>query len=335
MDVKTGALLALVSEPSFDPNAIGSGDISLFRNWAVADLYEPGSTFKPINVAIALETKAITPDDVLPDEGRIFVDGWPIQNSDFSSNGGRGALRIADVLGYSSNVGMVHMMDRLRPSVYYEYLRRLGLGKEVGSDLPFETAGYLKPRDEFVNARIERATTAFGQGVSTTPLQVAQLTAAVVNGGKLVIPHVIEGVYDHNNQLLRSPNRPQPRQVFSAATSAAVVQMLGHVVTDGTGKAAQIPGYRLGGKTGTAQKAAGRGYGSQRITSFAGVFPLANPQYVVLTVVDEPQGDNAYGSTVALPVVKCVIESLITIEGIPPSHPEELLSARTPEKPLP
>jgi cell division protein FtsI (penicillin-binding protein 3) len=330
MDVRTGAILALVSEPSFNPTTYYQADPALFRNWAIADLYEPGSTFKPINVAIALETKAIQPTDNFYDEGQIFVDGWPIQNSDFSTQGGRGGLTIPQVLGFSSNVGMVHIMERVRANTYYDFLQRLGLGAGTGTDLPFETPGQLKPRQEFIGSRIEPATTAFGQGFSTTPLQMVQLTAAVVNGGKLVTPHVIAGTYGHDQRVISAPNRPQPRQVFSAATSQAMVNMLAYVVTDGTGKSAQIPGYRLGGKTGTAQKASGRSYGYNRITSFSAVFPLEDPRYVIMTVVDEPKGDNAYGSTVSLPVTRAAIEALITVEGIPPSHPDELVRAAHP-----
>ncbi len=149
----------------------------------MSDLYEPGSTFKPINVAIALELNAITPDTVLPDEGRITVGGWPIQNSDFSERGGRGALNIAQILAYSSNVAMVHMMSRIPARHYYRYLHRLGLAKKVGSDLPFETAGQLKPPEQFINYPIEPATTAFGQGFSLTPLHLVQLLGAIANGG--------------------------------------------------------------------------------------------------------------------------------------------------------
>jgi cell division protein FtsI (penicillin-binding protein 3) len=328
MDIKTGALLALVSEPSFNPNLYYKADPALFRNWAVADLYEPGSTFKPVNTAIALENKAITPDTTLYDEGRIFVGGWPIQNNDFRSAGGRGPLSIAQVLGFSSNVGMVHMMQRVRAATYYDFLKRLGLGSKTDTDLSFETPGQFKPRDQFVNYPIEPATTAFGQGFSITPIQMAQLTAAVSNGGKLVTPHVMQGLFDRKGKLVKAPNIPPPRRVFSAQTSQQVVKMLGYVVTNGTGKSAQIPGYRLGGKTGTAQKAINGTYSNKRITGFVGVFPLESPRYVLLTVVDEPQGDNAYGSTVSIPVVKSVLESLITIEGIPPSHPEEIKSVK-------
>lgn len=324
MDIKDGSLLALASEPTFNPNLYYKADPALFRNWAVADLYEPGSTFKPINTAIALETKAITPQTVLYDQGRIFVGGWPIQNNDYSSVGGRGPLTIAQVLEYSSNVGMVHMMQMVRPVIYYNYLKRLGLGTTTGTDLPFETPGQLKPKDQFVGFPIEPATTAFGQGFSTTPIQIAQLIAAVANGGKLVVPHVIQGLYDRDGQRVKSPELNRPRQVFSEETSKQVVNMMAAVITNGTGKGAKIPGYRLGGKTGTAQKAVSGTYSSKRITSFVSVFPLERPRYVLLTVVDEPKGDDAYGSTVALPVVKAVLESLITIAGIPPSHPQEL-----------
>jgi cell division protein FtsI (penicillin-binding protein 3) len=324
LDVQDGSILALASEPTFNPDLYYKADPALFRNWAVADLYEPGSTFKPINTAIALETKAITPQTVLYDQGRIFIGGWPIQNNDYSSAGGRGPLTIAQILAYSSNVGMVQMMQRVRPIVYYNFLQSLGLGAATGTDLPFETPGQFKPKDQFVNYPIEPATTAFGQGFSITPMQMAQLTAAIANGGKLVVPHVIQGLYDRQGQPVKSLPLPPPRQVFSAQTSRQVVNLMAGVITDGTGKAAKIPGYRLGGKTGTAQKAIGGTYSYKRITSFVSVFPLERPRYVLLTVVDEPQGDDAYGSTVALPVVKSVMESLITISGIPPSHPQEL-----------
>ncbi|MDG2989716.1 penicillin-binding protein 2 [Candidatus Synechococcus calcipolaris G9] len=324
LNSQTGAILSLVSEPSYNPTHYYRADPALFRNWAISDLYEPGSTFKPINTAIALELRGITPTTVLPDEGRITVGGWPVQNNDFSQVGGRGSLSISQILSYSSNVAMVHMMNRIPARHYYRYLDRLGLNKPIGSDLPFETAAQLKPARQFIDYPIEPATTSFGQGFSLTPLHLAQLLGTIANGGELVVPYTVEGLYDHQGRLKQPLKRPQPRRVFSTSTSRYVLNMMGDVVRSGTGKGAQIPGYRLGGKTGTAQKAIGGTYSNQRITSFAAIFPLESPRYVVLTVVDEPQGDDAYGSTVAIPVVKSVLESLITIEGIPPSHPEEL-----------
>lgn len=331
LDAHTGALLALASEPAFDPQRYYQADPALFRNWAVADLYEPGSTFKPINVAIALEKGAIRASDVLYDQGRIFVGGWPIQNNDFAYVGGRGPLTITQIMEYSSNVGMVHMMERLKPADYFEYLQRLGIGEAVGSDLPFETAGQFKDKDQFVTYPIEPATTAFGQGFSVTPLQMAQLHGAIANGGKRVTPHVIDGLYDRAGKRVKAAELPPTQQVFSASTAKQVQQMMGSVVARGTGKPAQIPGYRLGGKTGTAQKASGGTYINARITSFVALFPLESPRYVVLAVVDEPKGDDAFGSTVAAPIVKTTLEALITLEGIPPSHPGELPQSQQPK----
>ncbi|WP_404787715.1 peptidoglycan D,D-transpeptidase FtsI family protein [Altericista sp. CCNU0014] len=321
MDVKDGSLLALVSEPSFDPATFYKADPALFRNWAIADLYEPGSTFKPINVAIALEAGAIQPDTVVYDEGHISVGGWPIQNNDGSAHG---AISITKVLEVSSNIGMVHIMERVKRSTYFDFLKKIGIGELTGTDMPFETAGSMKDRAQFIDYPIEAATNSFGQGFSVTPIQMVQLHAAIANGGKMVTPHVTQGLFDPNGKLTSKTELTAPRRVFSEATTASVRKMMASVVEHGTGQPAKIPGYRLGGKTGTAQKAGGGTYRNARITSFVATFPAESPQYVVFAVVDEPKGDDAFGSTVAAPIVKSVIETLISIEGIPPSHPNEL-----------
>jgi cell division protein FtsI (penicillin-binding protein 3) len=332
MNVRDGSLVALASEPSFNPDRFYSADPALFRNWAVADLYEPGSTFKPINVAIALEAGAIKPDSVVYDQGHISVGGWPIQNNDGSAHG---AIDITRVLEVSSNVGMVHIMEQVKRATYYDFLKNVGIGAITGTDLPFETAGSMKDKQQFVDYPIEAATNAFGQGFSVTPLQMAQLHAAIANGGKIVTPHVTQGLFDPAGKLISRPNLIGPHRVFSEQTTASVRKMMESVVQNGTGKPARIPGYRFGGKTGTAQKAAGGTYHNSRITSFVATFPSESPKYVVMAVVDEPKGDDAFGSTVAAPIVKSVLETLISVEGIPPSHPEELpkLLDSTPPKP--
>jgi cell division protein FtsI (penicillin-binding protein 3) len=321
MNVHDGSLLALASEPSFNPEKFYNSDPALFKNWAVSDLYEPGSTFKPINVAIALDAKAIQPTDIVNDVGNISVGGWPIQNNDGSAHG---PINITQVLEVSSNVGMVRIMEKVPRKIYYDYLNRIGIGKVTATDLPFETPGQTKNKAQFIDYPIEAATTAFGQGFSVTPIQMAQLHAAIANGGKLVTPHVTDGLYNPFGKLVAMPQFIPPRQIFSKSSADSVLKMMGSVVQKGTGKPAQIPGYRLGGKTGTAQKASGGAYQNSRITSFVALFPEEKPKYVVIAVVDEPQGANAYGSTVAAPVVKSVLETLISVEGIPPSHPEEM-----------
>lgn len=319
MDAWDGSLLALVSYPTYNPNEYGKSDISLFRNWTVADLYEPGSTFKPLNVAIALENGAIKPDDVFNDPGSIRVGTHTIRNAQLNSYGN---IDIAQILQTSSNIGMVRIIQRMKPSVYYNWLERLGLGQTMETDLPFEVRGQFKGQTKFLGSPIEAATTSFGQGFSLTPLQLVQMHGALANGGKLVTPHVVQGLVDTNGQMHYSPERPTPRQIFSPETAKTVVEMMETVVSKGTGKPAQIPGYRIGGKTGTAQKASPNGgyIPGARITSFVSILPVESPRYVVLAVADEPKGANAYGSTVAAPVVKKVMEALIPLERIPPSQ---------------
>ncbi|WP_292744454.1 penicillin-binding protein 2 [Nostoc sp. NMS4] len=317
MDALDGSLLALVSVPTYNSNEYSKADISLFKNWTVADTYEPGSTFKPLNVAIALENGVIKSDDVFKDPGFIKVANYTIKNAE-ENNYRR--ISIAQILQYSSNVGMVEIMQRLRPSVYYNWLQRLGVGQTVDTDLPFAVSGQLRSQEKFVASPIEPATTSFGQGFSLTPLQIVQLHAALANGGKLVTPHVVRGLIDSKGQIHYSPTFPTPRQIFSRTTTQEVVKMMETVVEEGTGKASQISGYHIAGKTGTAQKASSTG-GYKKgayITSFLGILPVESPRYVVLAVVDEPKGENVYGGTVAAPIVKSVIEALIYLEKIPP-----------------
>lgn len=328
MDVRDGGLLTLVTEPTYDPNRYYEADVKLFKNWAVSDLYEPGSTFKPLNVAIAIESGAIQPDTVFNDEGALTIGGWPVANFDYEQVGAVGPLSISQILQRSSNVGMVHIIQRMKPSVYYGWLERIGLGDISGIDLPSETPSTLKPQEQFIEYVIEPATAAFGQGFSLTPIQMVQLHGILASGGKLLTPHVVKGLINEEGEEYYQPKLPTPRQVISPATTQRVLEMMTDVVEKGTGLPARIPGYRLAGKTGTAQKASstGGGYANAKITSFVGIFPSKDPRYVVIAVIDEPVGSDAFGSTVAAPIVKTVIEDIIVSEGIPPSHPEEVIS---------
>lgn len=322
MEVDTGAIQAMVTEPTYDPNAIHTeDDIPLMVNAAVSHVYEPGSTFKPINVAIALETGRLKPSDIVHDYGKLTFDTWSIENHDFEQQGARGDLTVSDVLKYSSNIGMIQIMKKLDPAQYYDWLKNLGIGKPTGVDLPLEGIGLLKSRDRFIASSVESATTSFGQGFSLTPLKLLQLLASLGNDGKLVTPYVVDGLVDHEGRQYWIPERPEPQTVFAEKTTRTVLDMMETVVTEGTGKAAQVPGYRITGKTGTAQKAGDRGVYEQgtKVTSFVSLFPAEAPKFALLVLIDEPKGKDTYGGTVAAPIAHDIIESIITLENIPPS----------------
>jgi len=319
MDAQDGAILAMVNEPTFNPNEYYKAKVEYFKNWAVSDLYEPGSTYKPVNVALALDEKVIKPTDKVSDPGSVRVGPWTISNA---SKSGAGLISITEVIRSSSNVGMVAIMRRLKPERYYELLQSIGMDRKTGIDLPGEVPSYLKAREEFISQPIEPATASFGQGFSLTPIKLLQLQATLANGGKLVTPHVVKGLVDARNHLHWQPDHPS-ESVISPENALAVVKMMEAVVDGGTGKAAYIEGYRIGGKTGTAQKAGPRGgyLPNAKITSFVSVLPVDNPRYVVVAIVDEPKGGNTFGGTVAAPIVKKLMEAIIAIKGIPPSTP--------------
>ena len=312
MNVQNGEILSLTSFPSFDPNKFWEYDQSLFKGWYSQDLFEPGSTFKPINLALALEEKVIDEDGYVQDNGKINVGGWILSNWDKKGNG---YISYPRVLQVSSNVGMVKIMQNLSPSIYWERLKKLGINKKITTDLFESTPGYLKQKDIFINQPIERAVASYGKGFSISPLKLAQLHASLANGGYEVTPHV---TYDFKNQILRDFKK----RLFSAKASQIILRWMETVVNEGSGVGAKIDGYRIGGKTGTSQKAINGIYTSEKVCSFIATLPIENPKYLVLVVVDAPSKSFAYGSTVAVPVVKEIIESLIVLEKIPPTKSE-------------
>ncbi|MEY4352014.1 MAG: hypothetical protein RLZZ609_255 [Cyanobacteriota bacterium] len=320
MDAKTGELLALASTPTYDPNRYWDFNPGSFREWSVQDLYEPGSTFKPINLAIALQEKAIDPNGTVNDTGQLTIGGWPIFNADRRANG---VIDFPTVLQVSSNVGMVDAMRHLKRETFWRWLNTIGINDVPDTDLPGAVAGQLKSKQEFTAGAIEPATAAFGQGFSLTPLKLVQLHAMLANGGRLVSPHITRGL--RSGDGLAAPPTLSGVQLLDPKVTRQVVNWMETVVEKGTGKGIKIPGYRIAGKTGTAQKAHNGVYiPGARITSFVAILPVESPRYVVLVVMDEPQGGNAYGSTVALPVARQIVEALLVLEKIPPSRPERL-----------
>ncbi len=316
MDIETGELLALASTPSYNPNQYWNYSPALFKEWSVQELFEPGSTFKPINLALALEEGVISPNGEVNDDGLITVGGWPLSNWDRKPNG---VLTFPEVLQLSSNVGMIKIMNKLNPSNYWKWLRRLGIDEIPETDLPGAIGGQIKSKQIFINQPIEPAVAAFGQGFSITPLKLAQLHALIANGGKLVTPHITKGLKGDSESYFYTP--PESKQVLSSEVTRTVLGWMETVVSfyKESGIDVNVPGYRIGGKTGTAQKSQDGLIYDSRICSFVASLPIDNPRYVVLAVIDEPQKPNAYGSTVALPVAKKIIETLLVIEQIPPS----------------
>ena len=316
MNVMDGSILALVCEPTFDPNVFYNAKSELLKNWAVTDLYEQGSTFKPINIALALEAGVIESNTLIQDVGFIKVDNWNIHNASLAGNG---LINIAEVLQTSSNVAMVQIMQRLKKEDYYSRLLKLDITQKTNIDIPGEVRGQLKNKEVFTKGSIEAAATSFGQGFSLTPIKLAQLHAALANGGKLVTPHLTKGLVNLEGSLAWTPEY-KIKQIFSPSVSKKVMELMETVVNKGSGKASKIQGYRIGGKTGTAQKAGKGGYlPDSKITSFVSILPITSPKYLVLVVLDEPKGNNTSGSTVAAPAAKVVTDALIYIEGLPPA----------------
>ena len=320
MNVNNGEILSLVSAPSYDPNEFWKYDQSLFKGWYMQDLFEPGSTFKPINLAMALEAKVVDKNGFVQDDGNIKVGGWNLYNWNKKGNG---YINYPEVLQVSSNIGMIKIMQKLHPANHWEWLNKLGINKKIDTDLYESTPGYLKSKDIFVNQPIEQAVASFGQGFSISPLKLAQIHAILANGGYEIIPHVTQDfkIKDKKNK---------ENKLFSSEVSKTILEWMETVVENGTGNGSKIDGYRIGGKTGTSQKAINGIYTTKKVCSFVATLPINDPKYLVLVVVDEPSKAYAYGSTVAVPVAKEIIESLIVLEKIPPSSKENKIIVKKP-----
>jgi cell division protein FtsI (penicillin-binding protein 3) len=325
MDVRNGEMLAMASTPTYDPNAFWDYKPGLFREWSVQDLYEPGSTFKPINLAIALQENAIEAGGTVNDNGKLTVGGWPIFNHDRRANG---VISFPKVLQVSSNVAMVKAMQQVPAAKYWTWLRNLGIDTRPDTDLPGAVAGQLKTNEVFVTHPIEPATAAFGQGFNLTPLKLLQLHAMLANGGRLVSPHITRGLRSGDALAAAPPASGIP--LMKPEVTRTVLEWMETVVDQGSGKGAAIAGHRIGGKTGTAQKAEnGRYIPGALITSFVAHLPINDPRYAVLVVVDEPRGAHTYGSTVAVPAARKILEALVVIEKIAPTRPVKETNAVT------
>jgi len=321
MNVHNGELLALASTPTYNPNKYWEFSPERYKEWSIEELIEPGSTFKPINLALALQEGVIATDGTVYDSGSVEVGGYSLRNWNKKGNG---LLDYPSVLQVSSNVAMVNIMQKLTPSRYWELLNQLGVSTRLDTDLPGAIAGHLKSKEIFTNTPIEPAVASFGQGFSLTPIKLAQLHALLANGGYLVKPHITKGFLQ--NEKLSNNNSVDKKQILSSQVTNIVLKWMETVVQKGSGKGVRINGYRIGGKTGTAEKIHDD---LKKLCSFVAILPIEQPQFVVVVAIDEPKKAYAYGSTVAVPVAKEIIESLIVIEQIPPySAEKDLISSK-------
>ena len=313
MDPKTGAILAQASAPTFNPAARSKITLAQIRNPAVQDVYEPGSTGKVITVAAALEEGSTTPTSVykipntLKAGGRLFHD---------DKNHKTEMLTTAGVLAVSSNIGAIQIGAAIPNSTFYSYLHKFGIGQSTGSNLPGESAGILHPVADW--SQSSAPTIAFGQGYSVTAMQATDVFATIANNGIRVTPNVIAGTLDANGTY--TPSKPSAEvQVISAGTAQTIRTMLQGVVSnEGTAPAAEIPGYQVAGKTGTAMRVDSRcGCYRGYTASFIGMAPAAAPKYVVSVVIQNPQGMH-FGGEIAAPVFKKVMSFVLQSKQVQP-----------------
>ena len=315
MDPNTGEILAISSRPTFDPSNYQDYSTEITsRNLPIWATYEPGSTFKIITLAAALNEKKVDlAKDTFTDTGSIGVENARIK---CWKAGGHGTQTFLQVVENSCNPGFVVLGQRLGKDTLFKYIKDFGFGEKTGVDLNGEASGILFSLDKV--GPVELATTSFGQGVSVTSIQQITAVSAAINGGKLLKPYIVKSLNEpETNQVILENKTEVVRQVISKETSDEVRYALESVVTNGSGRTAFIDGYRVGGKTGTAQKVSdGKYMVGNYITSFMGFMPADDPQVVVYIAVDNAKGITQYGGTVAAPIVKNVLEDIIDILDI-------------------
>ena len=326
LDVTDFSVLAMVNLPSYDLNDIPRNDLSalnlLSRNALVSDVYEPGSTFKIVTAAANLEeylqdnTAAFAPNAIFSSSRTRTVDGTTIRCWSDHANGKHSNQTLAEALNNSCNPCFVDIALSLGKETFYDYLAAFNFGRATGLDFSGEAIGMLLPESTLRDCDFARI--GFGQTIAVTPLQLACASAAAVNGGKYYAPRLVSEIVDESGAVIERTSPVLLSQPISEEASKMLTSMLEGVVRDGSGKKAYIEGYRVAGKTGTAQKYEdGHIAQGKYVSSFIGCFPANSPKYLALVIVDEPQGAY-YGSTVAAPCAKQIFEGIIDTLNIPP-----------------
>ena len=368
MDVNTGGIVAMASYPNYDPgdfstiyteglqaeldaalaeiqqnrstyeteeaynqalaNARATIQFKQWRNKCYQDTYEPGSTFKPITLATALEEGVVNMNTTFTCTGSIHVEGWgkPIN---CSKRAGHGTQTLKVATGNSCNPAFVTMGLKIGTEAYYRYLKSFGLMETTGIDLPAEAEGIFANEDSFNSNVVSLAAYSFGQTFNVTPLELIRAQAATINGGYLYTPYLVEQVLDDEGNILSQHETTAVRQVVSEETSAKVRECLEWVVSDGGGRNGQVTGYRIGGKTGTADKTGTKDV----VVSFMCFAPADDPQYIMLLTMDTPSrttGTAVFGGTMVAPVASQIMSEILPLLGVEPDYTaEELVGADT------
>ena len=340
LDPKTGDVLSMASKPDYDPNTPRDaiypyfeeelakysdndklkGYYQMWRNPAVSDTYEPGSTFKLVTSVAGLEENVIKDTDRFTCTGSVTIGGRRIKC--WRHYNPHGEQTFAQGVQNSCNPVFIEVGNRLGVSKLYDYIEGFRFMEKTGLDLPGEAKGILY--NEKNVGPVELATISFGQSISVTPMQLIRAISAISNDGKLMQPRVVKGFTDDKGNVIEEIEPVMTRQVISEETSDEMMEIAESVVREGSGQAAYIPGYKIGGKTGTAQKVIDGKYAQGKyICSFIGIAPTDDPQIVVLAIVDEPTGVMAFGSTTAGPIVKEIMQDSLKYLGIEEKYTEE------------
>ena len=317
MDPKTGEILAMASRPSYNPNRFWDYPQENWKNRAVSFIYEPGSTFKAIVAGAVLQEGIVTPNQVFFDPGYVMVSGRRIQNW---SNESYGAVTFTDIVKNSLNTGFAQVGLSLGAEKLMHYTRLFGFGAQTGIDLPGEEEGILFKPEDMRDSDI--ATTAIGQSIAVTPLQLVTAMSAIANGGTLMRPHIVRAIKNPDGSVYEE-RTPQPiHETLQRTVNRTLIGLLEQVVATGGGSKAGVKGYRIAGKTGTAQKIRldTSGYMEGRyIASFCGFAPVEDPIFTVLVMIDDPHGGNFYGGQIAAPVASRIFAQLLRYAHVEPS----------------
>lgn len=318
MDPSNGEILALAIRPGYDPNNYDEYPAANRRIRAVTDSFPPGSTFKPVTGAIGLECEKVKTTDVFYCNGSMKVGVETLHCHQLS---GHGKQTFTQVVENSCNMGFIQIAQKIGIENFYHYVDLFGITSCTGIDLPGESAGIIVPRDQA--REIDLACMSYGQTLQTTPIQIVTAISAIANGGDIVTPHVVKEVTDADGNIVDSASCEPVRQVISEQTAQEMRSVLEKVISEGTGKSAYVPGYRLAGKTGTSNKVIdGKIAEDKYISSFVGFAPANDPKLVLLVMIDEPEGDY-YGGVVAAPVFSSIMRDALRYLEIAPQ--EEVL----------